>query len=128
MYTAQQVNEAVEAFGNDFYRDLDEGEYTREYPVGHWLHGRYREAPAEGWSDVEYSSFIIIDGKFVDYEVVDTTGGMDKGSNASVTIKIGDQYFRKEGYYASHYGYDWDGPLREVVPVEKIVTVYEPKE
>ena len=128
MYTAQQVSEAVEAFGAGIYDDLDEGEHTREYPVGHWLHGRYREAPAERWSDVEYSSFIIIDGKFVDYKVVDTTGGMDKGSNASVTIKIGDQYFRKEGFYASHYGYDWDGPLLEVVPVEKIVTVYEPKE
>lgn len=58
-------------------------------------------------------------------EVLDSTGGMDEGSNASVTFALGNQYFRKNGYYASHYGYDWDGSFEEVVPAQKTITVYK---
>jgi hypothetical protein len=47
------------------------------------------------------------------------------GEDVSVVIKIGDQYFEKLGYYASHYGCEWDGSLTEVKPVEKTITVYE---
>jgi len=44
-----------------------------------------------------------------------------------MVIRIGDQLFRKEGYYASHYGYDWDGTFEEVEAKPKTITVYEPK-
>lgn len=125
MYTVGQIDRAVEGFENGLYDDLDESQYSKnvESLTGH----SYLQYPPEGWSEVQYSSFLFIDGKMVDYETVETSGGMDKGSLASVTIRIGDQYFRKSGYYASHYGYDWDGPLDEVFPREKIVTVYETK-
>lgn len=54
-------------------------------------------------------------------------GGLDLGSEAWMVIRIGDQLFRKEGYYASHYGYDWDGTFEEVEAKPKTITVYEPK-
>lgn len=59
------------------------------------------------------------------FKVLETTGGMDEGSNASITFTYKGRTFRKSGYYASHYGYDWDGELIEVRPVEKTITVYE---
>lgn len=63
----------------------------------------------------------------VDYQPVTLaiTGGMDKGSDASVVFQVGDKIFKKTGFYQSHYGYDWDGDLTEVRPVEKVVTFYE---
>lgn len=53
------------------------------------------------------------------------TGGEGGGEDAYVVFKLGDRYFRKQGYYASHYGTDWDGELREVNPVQRVVTFYE---
>lgn len=119
MYTAQQIEEAV----NRDWALEEPPTRPKTLPSGRVV----TVYPPESWSDMEYSNFLVIGREIVDCEVVETTGGMDRGSNASVTIKIGDQYFRKEGAYASHYGYDWDGPLLEVVPVKKVVTVYEPK-
>lgn len=63
-------------------------------------------------------------------EGVDSGGGMDEGSNAYVVVKVTHpdgtvQHFRKDGYYASHDGYYWDGDLYEVKPVDKVVTFYE---
>lgn len=68
---------------------------------------------------------ITIDG--TDYTVteIERTGGEGEGSRASVLIGIGSQFFRKSGYYASHYGTDWDGDFTEVKPVVKTVTVFE---
>lgn len=58
-------------------------------------------------------------------------GGMDMGSERyvvfSMTDETGTRYFRKDGFYQSHYGTDWDGEFREVRPVEKTITVYEAK-
>jgi hypothetical protein len=44
-----------------------------------------------------------------------------------VVIRVGTQLFRKNGYYASHYGTDWDGSVDEVVSSEKVITVYKEK-
>jgi hypothetical protein len=41
--------------------------------------------------------------------------------------QIGDQYFRKTGYYVSYDGSNWDGSLEEVVPFEKTVTDWKTK-
>jgi hypothetical protein len=75
-------------------------------------------------------SFTTSDGYTL--EGVDEGGGMDQGSNAYVVVKLTHpdgtiQHFRKDGYYASHYGYDWDGDLYEVKPTERVVTFYEEK-
>lgn len=49
------------------------------------------------------------------------------GEDVNIIFKVGDQYFEKIGYYMSHYGTDWDGPLREVIPVQRMTTFYDPK-
>lgn len=56
---------------------------------------------------------------------VHETGGMDKGSDACYVFKIGQVYIKKEGFYASHYGNDWDGDLYQVEPFEKTIVDYK---
>lgn len=67
----------------------------------------------------------------VTLKCVEDFGGMDMGSERyvvfSMTDETGTRYFRKDGFYQSHYGTDWDGEFREVKPVEKTITVYEAK-
>lgn len=46
------------------------------------------------------------------------------GEEIFSVVKIGDQLFRQEGYYASHYGTDWDGRLEEVEAYQESVTFY----
>lgn len=91
----------------------------------------------EDWSELEYGECIPnpngglghfepyrieLAGETCDVKVVEETGGTDEGSHASVTVKVGNQHFRKEGYYASHYGHDWDGRFYEVRPEAVSVT------
>jgi hypothetical protein len=80
-----------------------------------------------GWGEIKYEDkgTLWVEGVGVAFETIDEYGGEGKGDDAWVVIKIGDQLFRKEGYYASHYGYEWDGDVEEVRPVEKTITVYE---
>lgn len=63
----------------------------------------------------------------VEVEVVDITedykGAYEKA--LAVVLRVGSQYFRKEGFYASFSGATWDGKLVEVFPQTKTVTVYE---
>jgi hypothetical protein len=67
---------------------------------------------------------VTIGGEVYPVEGVDNIGGEGQGEYAAVVFKVGDQLFRKEGYYASHYGTDWDGDLEEVEKYEKTVTAY----
>jgi hypothetical protein len=57
------------------------------------------------------------------------TGGEGHGENVYMVFRLvnaqGTHFFKKEGYYASHYGTDWDGPFSQVTPVERMVTFYE---
>lgn len=47
------------------------------------------------------------------------------GEDVDVVFRVGDQLFKKWGAYYSHNGTDWDGDLREVHAVERLVTFYE---
>lgn len=82
----------------------------------------------EFWSELKYGSgdyVLVIDDVEYPAVYVESYGGMDKGSDIWVVFKLGEQLFKKSGFYASHYGTDWDGPLIEVKPVEKVITVFE---
>jgi len=121
--TVEQLRFAIEE---------DEAEYgdefTRVKGVSWSDTYTYEATPANGsgWDEINGEDFnVVIDGVLHEAINVGTTGGMDEGSNATSTWQIGMQYFRKSGYYASHYGYDWDGELEEVRPVKKVVTVFE---
>ncbi|MBF6085172.1 hypothetical protein IU485_27750 [Nocardia cyriacigeorgica] len=44
----------------------------------------------------------------------------------SITDANGQQrWFRRDGWYASHYGGEYEGPTTEVHPVQTIITVYQ---
>lgn len=47
------------------------------------------------------------------------------GENIWTVIQVGNQFFKKTGWYASHDGSYWDGSCTEVHPVERTVTFYE---
>lgn len=123
---AEEVLEALKTKGRvpEYHHVDDPSGYNgkRYVKTGEWTTD---ENLTEDWNDLG-GRRVIIDGEEYGIEEVDSTGGMDEGSNASVTLKIGDRYFQKQGYYASHYGYDWDGAFLEVYPSEKKIIVYGP--
>lgn len=59
--------------------------------------------------------------------VEDVGGGEGDGDTRYLVFKLGSQFFRKDGYYASYDGSVWDGDFYEVFPREKTITVYEDK-
>lgn len=64
----------------------------------------------------------------IESEMVCQKGGMDQGSTYYTVWKFSrngeDVYVRFDGYYASHYGTDYEG-FSFVTPKEKVITVYE---
>ncbi len=61
---------------------------------------------------------------------VEATGGstdFDSSGDMYVVIRSErtGQLFRKDGWYQSHSGSEWDGDLYEVKPVERTVVFYE---
>lgn len=70
---------------------------------------------------------VWIDG--TEYDVVNeaskTGSEGDWQTEIYVVVKVGEQYFRKSGHYASHDGTYWDGRFEEVKPQEKPVTVWD---
>lgn len=84
----------------------------------------------EGWGELKWQKdgakeTLTLRGEVIEVEKIDDFGGEGQGDSIWVVIKVGDQLFRKDGYYLSHYGTDWDGEVTEVKPVERTVTFYE---
>lgn len=69
----------------------------------------------------------LLKGEAVLVEVMASKeGDYDEGaSTVWVIVKVGDQYFKKEGWYASYDGSTWDGSLSEVRPQTKTIMVWE---
>jgi hypothetical protein len=104
-YTAAEVEAAIDA-GDDA------GEFEKWYD----------------FEDKGSKNILTLRGEEIEVETIaDDCGGEGHGENVWLVIKVGDQLFEKTGYYASHYGTDWDGDFTEVHPVEKTITVYEAK-
>jgi hypothetical protein len=103
-YTAREVEQAIE--GHDYF---------------------------DGWGEIKWSNEgdvaleIPLNGETVPVTKVASFGGEGQGDEIWVVVQVGTQLFRKDGYYASHYGSDWDGDFEEVAAREKVVTVYEAK-
>lgn len=72
------------------------------------------------WGSLEYRSDAIkslrIFGEEYEFEVIESRFGSegDWHCQTYIVFRLGDQFFRKTGYYASHDGEYWDGPLTEV--------------
>lgn len=88
-------------------------EYT--YPLVERKYVRQAE-----WEESEGSG-LTVEGLGRIFFAEGYTGGEGGGSDAYQIVLLRtdgepDRYFRKDGYYASHYGTDWDGGLYEVEP------------
>jgi len=98
---------------------------------------RYGEDPnitkvanLESWQDIQdhFSTATEVEGLGT-VEVIDSDGGEGQGDIIYFVLKISDgdtvRYFRKDGYYASHYGTDWDGSFSEAKAIQRTVTFWE---
>lgn len=81
----------------------------------------------ETWDGLEYGSgAVVINDRKYDWKCVASVGGEGEGEYRALVFSIDGRLFRKEGYYASHWGTEWDGDLEEVEEYEKTVTDYRP--
>jgi hypothetical protein len=76
-----------------------------------------------------YDKPVELHGRKVEKVEFDT-GGEGHAEDIYMVVKTTDvdgaeQYWRKDGYYASYDGSSWDGDFREVSAVERVVTFYE---
>lgn len=115
LYTAAQVEAVIDA------ADV-EWSYAEDWHAA----GTYKDWRGDDVEQEDNRLRLDIDGETVYAEFaggkMPAEGG---GERVYAVIKVGDQFFQKNGYYARHYGTDWDGSLDEVHPVEKVVTIYE---
>ena len=86
------------------------------------------------WERLAYSqnspiAALVIDGEKYEFEIVDVKTGSegDWQTEVYVVFRVGDQHFRKTGYYASHDGEYWDGTLSEVVGKPETYIVWRDK-
>jgi hypothetical protein len=122
-YTAREVEEALEAvtytvqgyYDKTQFHDVEFSWYGLEDTFYH-----FRE------NDDEEGMIPTSIGKVSLVELGGTTDYDSSGSLHAV-IKVEDtgQLFRKDGWYQSHCGSEWDGEFREVQAVTKTVVVYE---
>jgi hypothetical protein len=99
-FTASQVEAAINAefdIENYFYEEID--------PAGTFL------------SELDAYAYKI-----------SSEGGYEGGGDyMDVVFKVGDQLFKKTGYYNSWDSNEWDGGLEEVESYEEVVVKYRSK-
>lgn len=147
-YTTQEVLDALatkfisderlyEEIGWDYYEQRSETPgYTKSDHVKLYFEENEYAEPEYllDWSELAYdlregsywlkqdgnTNTVVLRGEEVPVVCVQQLGGMDEGTTADVTFKVGEQYFTKRGWYQSHYGYEYDGDFEETVPVQKL--------
>jgi hypothetical protein len=97
------------------------GRFQEDEKVFHWF-------DIENW-EYSWKEPLTFDGRTIEKAEFDT-GGEGHGEDVYMVFKTVDvdgteQYWRKDGYYSSYGGTDWDGDFREVRPVERTVVFYE---
>ena len=120
--TASEVNQALEEYQQRFW-DEDHPDYDEE---------KDDEGINNVWSEFTYDS----DLSSVDIPGVGVMEKVKVGTELTtwnekvlyVIVKIGDQFFKMEGWSDSWSGEEgWEGPLYEVVQKEVVTTVWEKK-
>ena len=123
-YTADEIEAALElpedlectcgTTGSDepcVYCEWDDGEHGW-HAISYAEPGAISEIPLRG----EKVKAIYIDGE---------SGGEGSGESVWTIIRVGVQFFKKTGYYASYDGTHWDGDVTEVKRKQRTVTFYE---
>lgn len=57
---------------------------------------------------------------------MEIAGAGEDRNDATQIITVGDRYFKKNGFYDSWNGTEWDGDFEEVKPVKVEYTEYHP--
>jgi hypothetical protein len=91
----------------------------------------YEEGDSEGswWGELDYSNLDAF--PFGTVTVVKNEGGGEGGTEEVVVVlqvthpDTTERFFQKYGSYYSHDGWYWEGPVEEVTPRAKVITVYE---
>lgn len=125
--TAQEIEAAIEAWINEGWREAKEsGDLfpdESKYPT---LVTRYGPTEIAGLDDLQYylrysrpeGVVVTIPGVDGEFEFVEQFGGEGLGDVAWFVLKIGDRYFRKDGWHQSHHGTEYDGDFTEVHRVQ----------
>ena len=92
----------------------------------------YSDGPWSALAYEDYNAEALATALPYKVEVEATVGGGEgSGEEMYLVLKTTDgesvQYFRKDGYYASFDGSNWDGAFYEVTPTQKTITVYPRK-
>lgn len=108
--------------------------YIERYGSGYVYEPELWEGEVDSWYELEEifggaDVSFNIDGIKVEAAEFDT-GGEGHGEDIYMVFKTTDkdgvvQLWRKDGYYASYDGDNWDGDFREVKAVERVVVFYE---
>ena len=115
-YTTAEIDDAIASSEDGIYNE-ETDTYDGSVPCWEEL----------SWSDKGGKKFeITLRGEKVEGEVAAAQGGCEGGGESIwCVVKVGDQFFKKTGYYASHYGTEWDGDVKIVTPVIRAITFYE---
>lgn len=126
-YTAEEIEEAV---STDPEHTCGEPEYNREEAecVGCDYEDNYGE---NGWYEFGHKDpgdthGLVLKGETVSAVYMDgESGGEGSGESVWLVFKVGVQYFKKTGYYASYDGTSWDGDVTEVRRRQVTVSMWE---
>lgn len=82
---------------------------------------------SDAWSEIGWGGGVIrLNGQEYSWKAYKDVGGEGQGDYAAVIFSVetpeGRRLFRKEGFYSSYDGTDWDGSFSEVEEYEKTVT------
>lgn len=142
MKTAEEISEIIQTSPTPYIEyDID---WSKDYELnsGRYYNHRieYSDSGDFSWEEfveriqgfkhrtLEHNLEALIPGVGV-IEVVEDEGGEGQGDEYWFVLKITDgesvRFFRMDGYYASYDGGYYDGELKEVHPVERVVTFYE---
>lgn len=97
---------------------------------GLFFDGQDEPMSPDEWSEVAWGSGgrLHINGEDYTWKPVKDIGGEGQGDYAAVIFAVdgpdGRRLFRKEGYYSSYEGTDWDGNFAEVEAFERTITDY----
>lgn len=134
-YTISELNWALYKQYNEDY-DSEE-----DYHLSRVADGSF-EGDSTEWDELESALYASAhhgetqETKFVELEgigqvrQVEQFGGMGDGDTQYIVISVTDEYgavrlFKRNGWYQSFHGGEYDGPTEEVKPVDRIVTFYE---
>lgn len=115
--TAREVSEVFDAEEAWYFYTPWRSEEKRQAQAS-WYHVSDIDTDTEIFTEHLGSFYVHATGGSTDY---DSSGGMYVVLRSERT----GQLFRKEGWYQSHSGSEWDGDVYEVQAREKTVTVYE---